>query len=206
MSFERIDRDPLQYKSYSKDRAADTKSNNVLVDTQQALLSFKCICSIKMHILCNNTLLLLLLYFHSSAENSQMVGRVVFGEARGESTEGQLAVAYTIVNRVSHAGYPNNLYSVVHQTYGSGIYQYNTLSDPRHTTQWEAAKRMNTPEYRNAIKAAEDALCCRVSDPTTCATDYCAHDPCSATSSNRYWQATNKMHIGHHYFVCRVPA
>lgn len=131
-----------------------------------------------------------------SAGNFQMVGRVVFGEARGESTEGQLAVAYTIVNRVSHAGYPNNLYSVVHQTYGSGIYQYNTLSDPHHTTQWEEAKRMNTPEYRNAIKAAEDALCCRVSDPTTCATDYCAHDPCSATSSNRYWRATNKMHIG----------
>lgn len=135
-----------------------------------------------------------------------MVGRVVFGEARGESMEGQLAVAYTVVNRVSHAGYPNNLYSVVYQKYGNGIYQYNTLSDPYHTTQWKDAKRMNRLEYRNAIKAAEDALCCRVSDPTRCATDYCAYDPCSATSSNRYWQATNKMQIGHHYFVCRKSA
>lgn len=44
-----------------------------------------------------------------------MVGRVVFGEARGESTEGQIAVAYTIVNRISHAGYPSNLDAVVHQ-------------------------------------------------------------------------------------------
>lgn len=150
--------------------------------------------------------ILLLLYFYSSAGNFQMVGRVVFGEARGESTEGQLAVAYTIVNRVSHAGYPMNLYLVVHQTYGSGIYQYNTLSDLHHTKQWEEAKIMITLEYRNAIKAAEDGLCCRVSDPTTCATDYCAYDPCSATSSNRFWLATNKTHTGNHYFVCRLKA
>lgn len=153
----------------------------------------------------NNTVLLLLLYFYSSAANFQMVGRIVFGEARGEPTEGQLAVAYTVVNRVSHAGYPDTLYEVVHQTYGNR-YQYNTLDLPQHEIQWEEAKRMNTLEYRNAIKAAEDALCCRVSDPTTCATDYCARDPCSATMTNHYWIATHKMHIGKHYFVCRVRA
>ena len=53
--------------------------------------------------------------FHSSTENIQTVARVVFGEARGEPMEGQLAVAYTIVNRVNHEGYPNTLKRVVFQ-------------------------------------------------------------------------------------------
>lgn len=145
-----------------------------------------------------------LLFFNSSAANFQMVGRVVFGEARGESTEGQIAVAYTIVNRISHAGYPSNLDAVVHQKTRGGLYQYNTLSDQNHNDAWDAAKAGNTFEYKSAIQNAEKVLCCRETDPTTCATDFCSNDPCRSTNSSPTWEATNKMQIGNLYFVCRV--
>uniref|UniRef100_A0A8W8N5D3 Cell wall hydrolase SleB domain-containing protein n=1 Tax=Magallana gigas TaxID=29159 RepID=A0A8W8N5D3_MAGGI len=136
--------------------------------------------------------------------NFQTVGRVVFGEARGEPMRGQIAVAYSIVNRINHEGYPNNLNSVVYQRMSTGGYQYETLDLASHTRAWNDAKNRNTWEYRNAIKASRDVLCGRVSDPTRCATDYCAFDPCHATKSNQWWRATNKMRIGNHYFVCRV--
>lgn len=144
--------------------------------------------------------------FFSTDANFQTVGRVVYGEARGETARGQLAVAYSIVNRINHPGYPNTLNSVVNQKTGGGAYQYETLGVAAHTKAWNDAKKGNTQEYKNAIKASSDALCGRVSDPTTCATDYCAYDPCSATNSNKYWTATNKIQIGRHYFVCRVKA
>ncbi|XP_056017134.1 spore cortex-lytic enzyme-like [Ostrea edulis] len=138
--------------------------------------------------------------------NIQTVGRVVFGEARGESMKGQLAVAYTIVNRINHEGYPNNLSAVVNQKTESGGFQYETLDLASHTQAWNNAERTNTLEYRNAIQASGDVLCRRKVDPTGCATDYCAFDPCHATDSNQWWTATSKMQIGNHFFVCRVPA
>ncbi|XP_078331128.1 spore cortex-lytic enzyme-like [Crassostrea virginica] len=141
-----------------------------------------------------------------SDNNIQTVARVVFGEARGEPMRGQIAVAYSIVNRINHRGYPNSLNAVVYQKDSNGIYQYETLSVASHDQAWADAKRRNTFEYRNAVKASSDVLCGRTTDPTRCATDYCAYDPCPATNPNPWWRAINKMKIGNHYFVCRVPA
>ncbi|XP_062577291.1 spore cortex-lytic enzyme-like [Saccostrea cucullata] len=139
--------------------------------------------------------------------NINTVARVVFGEARGEPMRGQLAVAYSIVNRKNHQAYPNTINGVVYQRRtNSRKYQYDTLDMPGHTRAWNDAKRRNTQEYKNAIKASGDALCNRQRDPTRCATDYCAFDPCHSTTSNRWWRATNKVKIGNHYFVCRVAA
>ncbi|XP_062577308.1 spore cortex-lytic enzyme-like [Saccostrea cucullata] len=139
--------------------------------------------------------------------NINTVARVVFGEARGEPMRGQLAVAYSIVNRKNHQGYPNTINDVVYQKRSNGReHQYDTLDLPGHTRAWNDAKNRNTQEYQNAIKASGDALCNRERDPTGCATDYCAFDPCHSTTSNSWWTATNKIQIGNHYFVCRVPA
>lgn len=38
-------------------------------------------------------------YYLPFCSDEEIVGRVVFGESRGEPIEGQRAVAYTIVNR-----------------------------------------------------------------------------------------------------------
>lgn len=38
--------------------------------------------------------------------------------------------------------------------------------------------------FKNAIKAVDDALWDKVSDPTTCGVNFCAKDPCPSTDSN----------------------
>ncbi|KAL3875870.1 hypothetical protein ACJMK2_033779, partial [Sinanodonta woodiana] len=134
----------------------------------------------------------------------ELVARVVFGEAQGDSYEGQLAVAYTVVNRISIDAYPNTVSKVVYQKAGR-YHQYNTIDDPSHAAAWASGRANKTKAYTNALMAAGDALCKRKADPTTCATNYCAYDPCLAIKSNRHSEAYNKKLIGKHYFVCRRP-
>ncbi|CAC5380066.1 unnamed protein product [Mytilus coruscus] len=106
--------------------------------------------------------------------NKEKVGRVVFGEASGESPKGQLEVAYTIVNRISHAGFPNSLDGVIDQTYTSGgktYHHYNTLDDSGHDQRWKASKTPGAIEhaaYNSAITQAGHALCATKSDPMSC--------------------------------------
>ncbi|CAG2223458.1 unnamed protein product [Mytilus edulis] len=132
--------------------------------------------------------------------NKEKVGRVVFGEASGESDNGKLEVAYTIVNRVNHAGFPNSLNAVVNQTYKSGgktFHHYNTLDNSGHDKRWEAAKKPGATEhaaYNSAITQAGHALCGTKSDPMNCGpVNFCATDPCSATNSNKYTAYKEKV-------------
>lgn len=171
------------------------------------IISFNKMCAITFFFTIYYYIIYLTLYFlYSSEDNVQTVGRVVFGEARGEPREGQIAVAYSIVNRIKHEGYPNSLTAVVNQTTETGGYQYHTLDLESHTQAWNEAKVEQTLEYNNTIEASRDVLCVGVKDPTTCATDFCALDPCPATASNPWWTTINKIKLGNHYFVCRVPA
>ena len=43
----------------------------------------------------------------------EMMARVVYGEARGETYEGKVAVAAVILNRMSTPGFPKNTYDVI---------------------------------------------------------------------------------------------
>lgn len=55
---------------------------------------------------------------YAAANNSwevQLMARCVNGEARGESYEGQVAVAAVILNRVKHPSFPNTLSGVIYQ-------------------------------------------------------------------------------------------
>ncbi|VDI66573.1 Hypothetical predicted protein [Mytilus galloprovincialis] len=123
-----------------------------------------------------------------SSGDEETVGRVVFGESRGEPFEGQRAVAYTMVNRANHSGFPNSVRDVANQRTTSGRHQYETLDLPAHNSAWEDHKRRNTEEYRNAMSASRDALGRRSADPTH-----------GATSFNQS-PGPNKSQIGHHYF------
>ncbi|XP_062620730.1 uncharacterized protein LOC134282341 [Saccostrea cucullata] len=135
-----------------------------------------------------------------------IVGRVVFGEARGEPMAAKLGVVYTMLNRMRHEAYPNNLYSVIYERMTTGDYMFQTLNDANHTLEWQQAKINRYPEYEDVFQATVDALCRYKSDPTTCATNFCSTDPCPATESNPWWLATNKIQLGNLYFVCRVSA
>ncbi|XP_022319390.2 spore cortex-lytic enzyme-like [Crassostrea virginica] len=141
-----------------------------------------------------------------NANYFDVVGRVVFGEARGQPTEAKLGVAYTIINRIRHEAYPNNLYSVIFERMTNGDYQFETLNNANDTSQWRNAKIENDPEYNDVFQATVDALCRWKDDPTECATNFCSVDPCPATDSNPWWLAVKKRQLGGLYFVCRVSA
>ncbi|XP_063426019.1 spore cortex-lytic enzyme-like [Mytilus trossulus] len=122
------------------------------------------------------------------SSDEDIVGRVVFGESRGEPIEGQRAVAYTIVNRTNHPGFPNSVWEVANQRTASGGHQYETLDLDSHNSAWNDHKRGNTQEYRNAMSASRDALSRRKPDPTN-----------GATSFNQS-PGPNKTRIENHYF------
>lgn len=126
----------------------------------------------------------------------------MYGEARGEPEVGQLAVAYTVVNRVNHSGYPNSLDSVMYSQYG-GRHEYETLDRPDHDRNWQQAKAENNSEYQRAVRVAEDALTGRKSDPTNGATCFATSADNPAVTDNQYYRATNLQKIGNHYFVGR---
>ena len=50
-----------------------------------------------------------------SAEEKEMIAKVVFAEAHGETNEGQRAVVQVIINRVNSTKYKNTIKEVVHQ-------------------------------------------------------------------------------------------
>ncbi|KAK3584426.1 hypothetical protein CHS0354_017705 [Potamilus streckersoni] len=130
------------------------------------------------------------------------VARIVFGEARGESEEGQLAVAYTLVNRKNLRGYPNTIYEVVYQSYDNKHY-YKTLDDKDHDETWKRAVASNSTEYQNAIRAATEALSAKRPDPTRGATDFYARDPDPSADDNEFYQAHGMIIIGKYIFVSR---
>ena len=49
------------------------------------------------------------------SKDTQLLARCVNGEARGESYEGQVAVAAVILNRVDHPSFPSTIAGVIYQ-------------------------------------------------------------------------------------------
>lgn len=65
-----------------------------------------------------------------SQQEIDMLARITAAEAEGESHEGQVAVASSILNRVQSRQYPNTIRGVVYQR-ESGRYQYSPVKDGR---------------------------------------------------------------------------
>ena len=51
-----------------------------------------------------------------SSSNLNLLSRVVYGEARGETYTGQVAVAAVVLNRVKSSSFPNTISGVVYQS------------------------------------------------------------------------------------------
>ena len=51
----------------------------------------------------------------NTSGNLYLLARLVYGEARGEPYEGQVAVAAVILNRVDHPSFPNSISGVIYQ-------------------------------------------------------------------------------------------
>ena len=115
-----------------------------------------------------------------SSSNLNLLSRVVYGEARGESYTGQVAVAAVVLNRVKSSSFPNTISGVVYQ---SGA--FDCVSDGQ----------INLTPNETARKAAQDAL--NGWDPTYGAIYYFN----TATATNKWiWSRPMTVTIGKHRF------
>lgn len=102
----------------------------------------------------------------SSAYESNVVllARIINGEARGESYEGQVAVGAVVLNRVKHPSFPSSIAGVIYQP-GA----FSAIDDGQ----------INAQMYSTTYSAARDAL--NGWDPTGGAIYY--YNPNTATNS-----------------------
>ncbi len=116
----------------------------------------------------------------SYSSNVTLLARIISGEARGESYEGQVAIAAVILNRVKHSSFPNSIAGVVYQENA-----FTAVSDGQ----------INITPSQSCYNAARDAL--NGWDPTGGAIYY--YNPVTATSS---WIRSRKIikTIGKHVF------
>lgn len=118
----------------------------------------------------------------SNVSDVQLLARVINGEARGETYEGQVAVGAVILNRVAHSSFPNTIAGVIYQP-GA----FTAVSDGQINVAIE--------ESSTVVKAARDAL--NGWDPTEGAIYYFNPD----TATNKWiWSRPLIKTIGKHRF------
>ena len=110
-----------------------------------------------------------------------LLGRLVHGEARGEPSVGQVAVAAVVLNRVKSPSFPNTISGVIYQ---SGA--FDAVSDGQ----------INLTPDEDSLRAARDAL--NGWDPTGGCLYY--YNPATATNG-WIWSRTVQLSIGKHNFA-----
>ncbi len=116
----------------------------------------------------------------SYSNDTYLLARCIYGEARGEPYTGQVAIASVILNRVKHPSFPNTIAGVIYQP-GA----FTVVSDGQ----------INLTPNDTALKAARDAQ--NGWDPTYGAIYY--YNPATATNA---WIRSRPIHltIGRHVF------
>lgn len=120
-------------------------------------------------------------YYRSYSQYEwDMLAQVVYGEARGESYNGQVAVAAVVLNRMESEEFPNTMHGVVFQKNA-----FTCVNDGQYYL------RPNRTAYQAALDAMHGA------DPT----DGCLYywNPVTATSS-WIWTRSIETTIGNHVF------
>ena len=116
----------------------------------------------------------------SNSSDLNLLARLIYGEARGESYTGQVAVGAVVLNRVKHSSFPNTISGVIYQ---SGA--FDVVADGQ----------INMTPNQTAINAARDAL--NGWDPSYGAIYY--FNPNTAT--NKWiWSRPHTVTIGSHRF------
>lgn len=116
-----------------------------------------------------------------SDSDLQLLARLIYGEARGESYVGQVAVGAVVMNRIKSASFPNTMAGVIYQSYA-----FTAVDDGQ----------INLTPNATARKAAQDAM--NGWDPTYGAIYY--YNPRTATSSWIFSRKTT-ITIGNHVFA-----
>ncbi|MBQ3596198.1 MAG: spore cortex-lytic enzyme [Clostridia bacterium] len=138
----------------------------------------------------NKTLKALGISTSSSSSNSSngyseadinLLARLIYGEARGESYVGQVAVGAVVMNRIRSSAFPNTMSGVIYQRYA-----FTAVDDGQ----------INLTPNATARKAAQDAM--NGWDPTYGAIYY--YNPATATSAWIFSRKTT-VTIGNHVFA-----
>lgn len=116
-----------------------------------------------------------------SDSDLNLLARLIYGEARGESYTGQVAVGAVVLNRVKSSSFPNTISGVIYQPYA-----FTAVSDGQ----------INYTPNSTAISAAKDAM--NGWDPTGGALYY--YNPQTATSAWIYSRSVTTT-IGNHVFA-----
>lgn len=116
----------------------------------------------------------------SSTSDKDLLARLIYGEARGESYTGQVAVGAVVLNRVKSSSFPNTVSGVIYQ---KGA--FSVINDGQ----------INLTPNKTAYNAASDAL--NGWDPSGGALYY--YNPATATSS-WIWSRPVITQIGNHVF------
>ena len=116
-----------------------------------------------------------------SDSDVMLLARLIYGEARGESYVGQVAVGAVVLNRIKSASFPNTMSGVIYQSYA-----FTAVADGQ----------INLTPNDTAMKAARDAL--NGWDPTGGALYY--YNPAVATSAWIFDRKTVTV-IGKHVFA-----
>ncbi len=111
----------------------------------------------------------------------KLLQKLIYGEARGESYVGQVAVGAVVMNRIKSSSFPNTMSGVIYQRYA-----FTAVSDGQ----------INLTPNETAKKAALDAM--NGWDPTYGAIYY--YNPKIATSSWIFSRKTT-VTIGNHVFA-----
>lgn len=116
-----------------------------------------------------------------SSTDIELLARLIYGEARGESYVGQVAVGAVVMNRIKNPAFPNTMSGVIYQRYA-----FTAVDDGQ----------INLTPNATAKKAAQDAM--NGWDPTYGSLYY--YNPATATSSWIFSRATT-VTIGNHVFA-----
>ncbi len=116
-----------------------------------------------------------------SDSDLMLLARLIYGEARGESYVGQVAVGAVVMNRIKSSSFPNTMAGVIYQSYA-----FTAVDDGQ----------INLTPNATAKKAAQDAM--NGWDPTYGALYY--YNPATATSSWIFSRKTT-VTIGNHVFA-----
>ncbi len=117
----------------------------------------------------------------SSSSDEYLLAKLIYGEARGESYVGQVAVGAVVMNRIKSSSFPNTMSGVIYQSYA-----FTAVADGQ----------INLTPNETAKKAAKDAM--NGWDPTYGAIYY--YNPKTATSSWIFSRQTT-ITIGNHVFA-----
>ena len=138
-----------------------------------------------------------------SEKDRDILARTLWGEARGEALVGQIAVAWTIRNRVfdgkTKSWWGEGYAGVCQKPYQFSCWNKN---DPNYAY-LSGAKPIPVREFAQAQIAADQVLAGKIPDPTGGATHYYA----TTMSKPPDWakKATQTLKVGRHIFFKDVP-